>query len=262
MSAKLQFDDLEFVVLWEKSTGERLPGPFGFKSRTPMYYDYLSEKNAVAEKLKSKWNRSLDVLAEMLVEPDIRITVSGYDGRDPQNAGGRVRLMALRKRERGYIIVQSPGETYMNGAGFTATECDPVLLAEAVVAALPEAEAGSQPDTALAVLDEASSPDEEFVRTTISDIFDNSDSLRAKKFLAAPIQCFGAIDVVQGRSKFGPRGVAARRLEWRDLEGDGRYVIGGEPPHVATAADPKRLIAAINIRVAAIVRAIKDERGD
>ncbi|MET8422568.1 ESX secretion-associated protein EspG [Nocardia sp. NPDC004860] len=262
MTAGLRFEDLEFVVLWEQATGEAMPAPFLYTSRTPMYYDYLREKRQVYEGLQGRWTRRLDLLTDAIAEPDIRISVNGFDGRDPARADGRVRMVALRRGSYGYLVEQLPGETYLHSGGFTVTECDPVALAEMVVATLPQVQAGRQSDITLQVPDEPDSGYDEYSRSLIDDIFEDPIGQRAKRFLTAPMACMGTIEVVQGSSKFGPRGITARQLDWRDVEDDGRYVIGGdELPYVAVSADPKRMITAINSRVAAVVQAIREERG-
>ncbi|WP_405489172.1 ESX secretion-associated protein EspG [Nocardia sp. NBC_00511] len=260
MTAALRFDDLEFVVLWEQATGEPMPAPFVFTSKTEMYYDFLREKREVLEQLDARWTDPFDLLSNAMVEPDVRITVNGFDGRDRQRADGRVRMMGLRRGTYGYLIQQTPGETYLHSGGFTVTECDPIALADAIVSALPEAEPGSRGDV---VLPDSAGPqnnDVEYSRSIVDDISVDSMDRRALSFLNAPMAYMGTIEIVQGYSKFGPRGITTRQLDWRDVQDDGRYVIGGEPPYVATPADAKRMVAAINGRVAAVIQAIREER--
>ncbi|WP_327143747.1 ESX secretion-associated protein EspG [Nocardia sp. NBC_01327] len=257
----MHFEDLEFVVLWEQITGDRMPPPFIFTSRTPMYYDFLREKRSAAERVEARWDGALGNLAEVMAEPDIRIVVNGFDGRDLKHADGRVRMMALRRAGRGYLLKQLPGETYVHSGGFTAVECDPLSLAEAVVDALPEVGAGRQADVKLDGTQGSDYADDDIGRTIIDDVFEDAAVQRTKRFLNSSVVCAGTIEVIQGHSKFGPRGITEHLLEWRDLEDDGRYVIGGEPPFIAAAVDSSRLTNAINVRVAAVVRAIRDERG-
>lgn len=262
MTAGLRFDDLEFVVLWEQAKGDAMPAPFLYTSRTPMYYDYLREKREVFERLRGNWTTRMELLSAAIAEPDISITVNGFDGRDPSRADGRVRIIALRRGAYGYVIEQSPGETYLHSGGFTVTECDPLSLADLVVAALPQVGAGRQSDILLQVPGEPDSSHDEFRRSLIGDNLEDPIGLRAKRFLAAPMECMGTIEVVQGFSKFGPRGITTRQMDWRDVEDDGRYIIGGdELPFVAVSADSKRVVTAINSRVAAAVHAIREERG-
>ncbi|MFF0609182.1 ESX secretion-associated protein EspG [Nocardia tengchongensis] len=262
MTDGLRFEDLEFVVLWEQAKGEAMPAPFLYTSRTPMYYDYLREKRQVFERLRDNWTSRMELLSDAIAEPDISITLNGFDGRDPSRADGRVRIIALRRGTYGYVIEQVPGETYLHSGGFTVTECDPLALADLVVAALPEVGAGCQSDILLQVPGEPDSSHDEFRLSPIGDNLEDPIGLRAKRFLAAPMECMGTVEVIQGFSKFGPRGITTRQMDWRDVEDDGRYIIGGdELPFVAVPADPKRMVTAINGRVAAVVQAIREERG-
>ncbi|WP_067711916.1 ESX secretion-associated protein EspG [Nocardia yamanashiensis] len=261
MSRHWRFGDLEFTVLWEMITGEDLPAPLIFTSRTPLRDDYFREKREMAERLRSRWDYSVDALADVIKQPDLRMIVTGVDGRDEWRADGRIRMIALRRGDRGLLIEQLPGETYSHSAGFTVRECDPVRLADEVTAALPQVEAGRQGNTPLTDPRETTTVEPQFDRLIIDDIFADSTSVRSKRFLAITPMCLGTIEVRQGHSKFGPKGMVSHSLQWRDLEDDGRYVIRREPPYMAVPADSKQLITTINVCVAAVIRAIKDERG-
>jgi EspG family len=141
-------------------------------------------------------------------------------------------------------------------------------LADTVAAAMPEAKPGRQSDLVLPggeapVLPgqrAAEGVDYSFGESAVTDSFDDAVTDRAQRFLDTAPECTGTIEIVQGRSIFGPRGMTRHRLEWRDLADDGRYVIDDQHPPVATAVDTTKLVAMINTRIAAIVRAIKDER--
>ncbi|MGW5450594.1 ESX secretion-associated protein EspG [Nocardia sp. NPDC003979] len=260
MSRTWQLTDLELVVIWE-SLGEAgtLPHPFVFTSRTPLYYDYMREKRKVGMVLSTKLDSSFKNVLEVLTQPDVRIVVNGMDSRDPQRADGRVRMLGMRRANRGYLITQVPGETYMHSGGFTVTECDPLKLADIIVSALPSAEAGRMPEIPL-IETAATDVEYDYGRSFVEDDFDERAKVRSTKFLAMPTASVGSIGVVQGHSDFGPRGITERWLEWRDLEDDGRYVVTPGPSSTAVSADSAKLISMVNARIAAIVRAIRDER--
>ncbi|MGM7644075.1 ESX secretion-associated protein EspG [Nocardia sp. JW2] len=260
MSRTWQLTDLELVVIWE-SLGEAgtLPHPLVFISRTPMYYDYLREKREVGEGLSTKLDNSFKNVLEALTQPDIRIVVNGLDSRDPHRADGRVRMLALRRANRGYLITQLPGETYMHSGGFTVTECDPLKLADIIVSALPPAEAGKMPEIPL-IETAVTDVEYDYGRSFVEDDFDERTKVRSSKFLAMPTASVGSIGVVQGHSEFGPRGITERWLQWRDLEDDGRYAVTPGPSSTAIPADSAQLISMVNARIAAVIRAIRDER--
>lgn len=259
MSATWSFSDLEFVSLWERITGEDdLPSPFLFTSRNPDFFDFLREKREVSERLKTNPDRSFERVENAITQQDLIIVVDGVDSSDPEKPERRIRLLALRSGGEGFVVNQAPGESRLYSGGFTVTECDPLRLSDAVVAALPEMAAGKRGDIPLTDED---TTDHEFRHSLVSADMADSVTNRQNRFFSIPTVSSGTIDVRQAHSKFGPRGITAHRLWWRDLQDDGRYLISLAPPEMAMSADSRRAVALINQRVAAVVRAIKDERG-
>ncbi|WP_306360372.1 ESX secretion-associated protein EspG [Nocardia sp. CC227C] len=261
MTRSWTFGDLEFVVLWELFGEDRLPHPFVFTSRTPMYFDYLREKREVAERLRTGADAAIAPVAESMVRPDIRITVDGWAGRDPERADARIRILATRKGDRGYVAIQLPGETYTHSGGFVVAECDPLRLADAIVAALPTAEPGDATEIALLPPEaDREGLDYEYGRSPTRFRPEETLPGRSRRFLRTTPSLIGTIDIEQGMSKFGPRGITRHRLEWRDLSDDGRYVIAHAAPWVAVSADHGRLTSMINVRIADVVKVIREER--
>ncbi|MFI9504997.1 ESX secretion-associated protein EspG [Nocardia sp. NPDC052566] len=254
MNRTWTFTDLEFVVLWERMRQDFLPAPLTFTSRTPGYYDFLREKADTRDRLRCTGDDSCDEVFEAMASPDIAIEVHGGVGRaDP---AASIRMLAVRAGERGYLITQRPGETVRHSGGFTVTSCTAVGLGPTVVAALPRVGAGSRADIAL-VAD--SDMDYGYRESRVFDTAADSAARRSLDFLDHPMIRCGTVDVVQRRSIFGPRGLTRHRLRWRDLDGDGRYVIDDTRTPVAVPAAADRFTTLIDIRVAAVVRAIKDE---
>lgn len=263
MTRTWSFEDLEFVVLWEQVTdGDFLPRPFQFHSQTPMFYDYLREKREAVVTLRRRLESSFSEVMESIVKPDIRIVLDGWDGKNLERAEGRLRVMAVRKGMRGFVITQLPGETYTHGSGFTITECDPLRLADLVVGVLPDAEPGSRSEIALTPpTEDQGETDYEYGHSVVGADRDHLIADSSRRFLSTAPSVIGTIDIIQGMSVFGPRGVSSHRLEWRDLPGDGRYAIGHAAPWRAVPVDGKRMIAMVNARIAEVIRVIKDERG-
>ncbi|NNH71884.1 ESX secretion-associated protein EspG [Nocardia uniformis] len=261
MTRSWQFEDLEFVVLWEQLAKDFLPEPFVFLSKTPLYYDYLREKRETAERLSGMRDGYFADVLKFVVNPDIRIVVNGWDGRDRERADGRIRMLAARKGGRGFLITQLPGETHSHGGGFTVSECDPLALPDVVVGALPTAEAGALGEIPLtapaATCDEI---DYDYGRSPVGVVSEERVGALSTRFLRTTPQVMGTIDVIQGESLFGPRGISRHRLEWRDLPDSGRYAIGHAAPWKAVSVDSARLISMINVRIADVIRVIKAER--
>ncbi|MBF6130710.1 ESX secretion-associated protein EspG [Nocardia brasiliensis] len=256
------FSDIEFVVLWEEMRDRVLPRPFVFTSRIPYRDDYLREKLRVRERLRHELGHSCDDFLESVAHPDIRIIVNGRSGRDPDDPEERVRVLGVRRGEAAYVMRQLPGETVWHSGGFTAVEQGALSLADAVVAALPKADPGELGEVVLASHVAARDDmDYSFGRSYVEDRSDEWIRPRSHAFLGADTQRIGEIEISQGSSKFGPRGITRRTFRWRDLANDGRYLITTETPPVAKSVDAKQAAGMINGAIADIVRAIKEERG-
>ncbi|MEU0503972.1 ESX secretion-associated protein EspG [Nocardia sp. NPDC005998] len=260
MNRTWNFTDLEFIAQWEALKQDYLPEPFVYTCRTWVNEDYIREQQDALARLRHSGDRSFDGVLEVLAFPDLRIVAEGYDPADQWNPNVQVRLHGVRRGDRGYVFAELSGETYWHSGGFTVTECDAVDLAGAIVRALPAVEPGRRADVVLSTQDQGDGLDYSLGRSAVHDSFDDSIADRSAEFLVLPISRIGTIDVIQGRSRFGPRGITRHRLQWRDLRDDGRYAIDDQTPPVARAIDAKHLTALINTRVAEVVRAIKDER--
>jgi|GEM_PF-1565519 len=277
-----RFTDLEFYALWFALEGEGLPYPFFFHTELRPDDVFQAARKRAREDVRRRHGNELDGALRAIRDPDIRITVVGRSNREsdapavpvpthPTGSAGSpspIRLLAVRRDGQGYLVTQLPGKGFWYAGGFTVEMCDAVRLADIAVAALPAERPGRRADL---VLPDREDPvpswerprerlDYSFGASAWNDSFVDTISDRARRFLAIePIES-GHIDIVQGRSLYGPRGRTSHRLEWRDHRDDGRYVIDDQRPPVATAADTTKLIGMINTRIAAVVRAIKDER--
>ncbi|WP_227998543.1 ESX secretion-associated protein EspG [Nocardia australiensis] len=259
MSRTWKFSDLEFMAQWETLKQDYLPDPFVYTCRTWSNEDYVREKADALARVRRARDRSFDDALEAVAYPDIRIVAESWDECEPQRLDRLIRLHGVRQGERGYVVSELAGESFWHSGGFTVTECDAVDLAAAVVRALPEVAGGSRAEVVLSTRDEGAELDYFYGRSHVLESFDRSGADHSTSFLDLPTSRVGTIDVIQGRSRFGPRGITRHRLEWRDVRDDGRYVIDDRTPPVAVGADASRLIGTINSRVAAVIRAIKDE---
>ncbi|MBY8855220.1 ESX secretion-associated protein EspG [Nocardia sp. CA2R105] len=273
MSRTWTFAGFDFFVLWLDATDGPVPWPLAYTNRTKSQDEFRFVQRETRASLAEARDAEFDRMLAAITRPDIAVMLECADWRAWEKADWRVwgqpgelvRLYAARSGDRGYVISQQTGETYWDADGFTVTECDAIRLADAVVAAIPEADPGHI--SALVLAGENIGPgnsheelDYSYGQSSVQDSFAESASDRAQRFLDAPTTYTGIVEVRQMRSIFGPRGRTKHRLEWRDLEDDGRYVIDDQTPPVATAVDNAKLIAMINTRVAAVVHAIKDER--
>ncbi|MCP2320102.1 EspG family protein [Nocardia amikacinitolerans] len=252
-------DDFEFVVLWERLREGLLPRPFTYISRIPLERDYQRARREIRERLRTTVSAELERAIDVVARPDIRVLVRGVDGNNPGDPRGSIRMLAVRRGANGYLLTQRPGETIQHSAGFTITDCDPLRLADRVVAALPAMPGGGH-DVVLPIPDEPSCYDDHVAPPRISAAWHDTHESLGRQFLQQQPARVGTIEIIQGISVFGPRGRSARRLHWRDLPADGRYVIPNRQPYSALSADRERFVRLINHEIAAVVSAIKDQR--
>jgi hypothetical protein len=261
MNRTWELTDIEFVALWEAGNRDgRLPDPLMFTCRTPDPHEYYRQKCDAWERLRGSGARWFEPVMEAIARPDIRIVAEGYDGADPLQANVPARLLGVRRGDRGYVVSEMSGETWSHSGGFVIAECDAVGLAGTVVDTLPVVGPGRLSEVVLSTRQAGESLDYSYGRSSVLDSYDEPESTRSESFLTQPASCIGTIDVVQGTSRFGPRGITRYTMEWRDLIGDGRYMIDDAHPSVAVAVDSHGLVSMINYRVGGVIRAIKDER--
>ncbi|MGW5385215.1 ESX secretion-associated protein EspG [Nocardia sp. NPDC003963] len=251
------FTAVEFYVLWTGATDELgLPFPFHFTAGTLDPQQFRFELRQARAGLRERLGETFDPVSDLLAHPDIRVVVNGSDHREGDEPRSIVRLFGARRESVGYVVSALPGPSFWHSGGFTVTECDAVRLADELVAKLPGTAAGTGGETVLPRRVDA--PPRKV--PTVRDSFAATEFERGSAFLTAPVSCVGTIDVEQGSSIYGPRGITRHRMEWRDLVGDGRYLIGAAETPVAAPADTGLLKGAINSMIAQVVRVIKDER--
>ncbi|MGI5219361.1 ESX secretion-associated protein EspG [Nocardia sp. CA-290969] len=251
-----KFTGLEFFALWSRLDRGGLPFPFFYTAATHDPAKFHADRARTHAELTRRLGHTFDTALEAMAQPDIRITVDGMGSRAPADPELLVRLSGVRRGVRGYVIHQLPGETCWHSGGFTITECDALHLADTLVAKMPEYAAGTRADTVLPGDQTDTELDYDPRRSRIRDYFTESPGARATAFLAAPLVRAGSIEVEQGYSVFGPRGIARYRIDWRDLEDDGRYIVDDQ---VARSADSRFAVAAVNSKIAAVIQSIKNE---
>ncbi|RJO75100.1 ESX secretion-associated protein EspG [Nocardia panacis] len=252
--------DLEFAAAWAELREDYMPSPLTYSAHTGDHDEHERQMFRARAELRDRLGaEEFPYLLREIAHPDIRVSVRGLNGRDAENPNGCVRVLATRKGSRAFLIEQHMGGTIWAATGFTITEYPAPDLAAAIVAALPTAAAGRQPDV---VLDDPrdSGLDYEYSQSMVYDNFEDGISARATWFDNATVETVGTIELAQAYSRFGPRGITRHTLHWRDLADDGRYAIVGDHPTVAVGANAKRMVSLINSGLITLVRAIRDDR--
>lgn len=261
MMRNWRFRDLEFVALWESMHDEALPPPFAFTSRPHPYLDDRQQKHAAATTAWLRVGAGFREVLDVVARPDIWVMVRGFDGRDPDDPKGTLRIMAARRGQQGYVLDQLPGETIDHSGEFTVTECDPSILSEVIVDRLPKVGAGRTSEIVLTPRNwDRDNVDRSADRSLARASADVPGWHRAEEFLRLPVASTGSIEIGKDASRFG----LCRRVDitvtWRDVIGDGRYGITEDKPMRAVAADRRRMAALIDRPMATVARSIEEQK--
>ncbi|WP_067654855.1 ESX secretion-associated protein EspG [Nocardia harenae] len=254
MSGRWSLTDLEFVLLCDPTGHAGVPDPFTFTSRTELAADYEVECARVLRALRERDDSELWVFADAVARPDVSLALRAWNEREYEDAEQLLRVHAVRSRTRGYVITQRPGETVFHSGGFDVVECDPHAVPEELLGALPFAAAGRCTAIPLPATEHSDAADSEpEPRLAVGDEREDDDA-RTAEFLSRPADRVGDLVVYQGRSKFGPRGRVGWGLEWRDLPGDGRYVVRPDGMiRVATGMGTKGMVEWLDEQIAEIL---------
>ncbi|MEV6771244.1 ESX secretion-associated protein EspG [Nocardia sp. NPDC051030] len=241
-----KFTDVEFKILCNRYREGALPSPFVYLARTRVDDDYQRELREIGAELDARLDPSFRAIFETVARPEIFIGVHGWHDADMENPDKHLRVHGALRGRRALVLIQQPGETMDHSREVTLIECEPEELARLLVAQLPEVEAGRSGPINLHT--EPATPDPyEAPRASAFDSFEETAESRSLRFLSLPADQTGAMQILQGRSKYGPRGVAESTLVWRDLPGDGRYLIDLDTPtRTAVGVDARKLTAHID----------------
>lgn len=240
MTQQWKFTAIEFVVLCDHYRGGSLPQPLMFQSDEVVMSDEMEQrKRLVWEDLQRRLDGSFDGVVEVLRAPELYVQVRSWD-EHASNMDKMLRLHAARSGALGFVFEQATGTLTFDSPMVTVTECDPHRLAAAVVLSLPSVEAGRLPDIPV-VTDPVEHIAPRRSGSLVRDDTEERPVYRTQRFFQRRADLTGWISVVQGRSKFGPRGIVETAMMWRDVADDGRYVMSlGEAP-VAVGTSRRQL---------------------
>ncbi|WP_024805572.1 ESX secretion-associated protein EspG [Nocardia sp. BMG51109] len=236
------FTGIEFQVLCERYRDGELPAPLFYTLDEPMTLDESARlKGKTWDELRAKWDPAWDSMIEAMCAPEMYIRVHGWDELDMENGKKKIYMHFARKGVWAYKFNQKPGKTFWHTDGYTVTECDPRSLGAEVVRSLPKVGAGH-----ISSVPVVTDPQEYIGHGGGSFIMDD-DHLEdravagSRKFFETKASLTGTIVAVQGRSKYGPRGIHETKKLFRDVIGDGRYVMALDDAPVAEAVGPQQL---------------------
>ncbi|MRH89376.1 hypothetical protein GFY24_18300 [Nocardia sp. SYP-A9097] len=256
MSRTWDLTDVELIVLWDKLFGDRLPAPLFALYRGANTEDWL--RSAAAAWTGVREDGELHAALGRVARAEVRVAVHAVDPRDPDDAGGPIRILGGRQGAVATLIRQLPGETIWHSGGYVVSTGDADRLAGAVAGALPARDPGRLPDTPLLTA-AGDSADHHYGRSPADADYLDAER-RSAAWLARPAELLGVVETCMGSSIFGPRGVNPYRVVWRDLVDDGRYAVTAAAVPVATAVDRPRLAAMITADITKVLQTMEDER--
>lgn len=248
-----EFTDVEFRVLTNRFLDGAMPPPLVYTSRTEDDDVYRRELQEVEAQLDDRLN-TLGAVFETLAKPEVVVFVHSWCDSDMDNPDKHIRVHGARRDRRAVMVIEKPAETLWHSGGFTVTECGPEELAGLMVAQLPATGTGRGPAVQI-VVDPPDRDTDHAPRPLAFDSFDDPVEARSLAFLSRPADRSGSVRVAQGRSKYGPRGMMAATLVWRDLPDDGRYLIEVDPVEMqAVGVSPQRLAERIEQQVGLVLQ--------
>ncbi|TQC43738.1 ESX secretion-associated protein EspG [Rhodococcus sp. WS4] len=193
----------QFSALWARTGQDRIPYPFEVTSALATAGEYDAEQRRIRADFSGPEHDPLGSALLVLAEPDLRIEISGSIGA----AGTPIRMTGALSRGHGIAAVQHPGSEVV------MRSCEPYDVGRQLIAQLPDTEAGGAAGVVVPVTSAGNAP-------------------AAARILDRPATSQGVVTVVRG-ARHSPRPVGG--LAWRDIEGDGRYLVWGD---TAVAVEP------------------------
>ncbi|QNG18221.1 ESX secretion-associated protein EspG [Rhodococcus triatomae] len=204
----------QFAALWHGTGQDRLPYPVRVVSDALTAAEYETCRRVDRERFGGPAHDLLEAALLILAEPELRIEVAGRYGPDRVP----IRMLGAMSRGHGVVAVQQPDVDGRSGP-VVLRGCEPYDLVRQLVSQIPDVDAGGA--RPVAVPRRGSSPagatrgaqDDAHVRREFEAVVNRPDFGQ------------GVVTVVRGSRLSGRRvGGAA----WRDIVGDGRYLVFGE----------------------------------
>lgn len=192
----------QFSASWARTGQDRVPYPFKVTSALATADEYEAEQRRIRADFSGPEHDPLASALLVLAEPDLRIEISGSEGGTP------IRLIGALARGHGIAAVQHPGGEVV------IRSCEPYDVGRQLIAQLPDTDAGTRRGV---VVDRAAAAHRQ---------------AEVARVLDRPSTGQGVVTVVRG-ARHSPRPVGG--LAWRDIDGDGRYLVWGD---TAVAVEP------------------------
>ncbi|MFC9552677.1 ESX secretion-associated protein EspG [Rhodococcus sp. NPDC056960] len=203
----------QFSALWARTGQDRIPYPFAVTSELATADEYDVAQRRIRADFAGPEHDPLEAALLVLAEPDLRIEIAGSIGTEATP----VRMVGALSRGHAVAAVQHPGSEVV------MRRCEPYDLGRQLIAQLPDTDAGAAAGVVVPVTSDGNAP-------------------AAARILDRPATSQGVVTVVRG-SRHSPRPVGG--LAWRDIDGDGRYLVWGDASVAVTPGTSWDLLDAV-----------------
>ncbi|WP_019933084.1 ESX secretion-associated protein EspG [Nocardia sp. BMG111209] len=252
--------DLEFLVLRERVLRRVLPYPFTYVNpRLTTFLEFERLKSSVWRSLQTRWDPELIDVITRAANPDVRIQVRSWDSRNMDDTSQRFFFVCNRNGDRAIMMQGFSDQRVDTFDRYRIVSAPAESMSALVVEALPEMPAGSRDRVELLNYHQEETVDHWSTRGFYDTGDDNDVDRRSKSWQRADRSLVGIIEIHQGRSKFGPRGLIMNQMFWEDHPGDGRYFIDLTPPMAAVGVDSAALRIRLDRAISETLLVVQDE---
>lgn len=203
---------VQFAALWRGTGQDRFPYPFQLVSEAETAAEHEAQQRNERDRFSGPEHDLLRAAILILAEPDLRIEIAG--GQGPQR--NPIRIIGAIQRGYGIAAVQHPDQDGRCG-DIVIRGCEPYDIPRQLIAQLPDVDSGRARPVSI-----------QRRSARQQSQIDTRETLARKDFetvLNRPESGQGVVLVHQG-SRLESRRIGG--VAWRDIIGDGRYLVFGD----------------------------------
>ncbi len=215
-----------FDALWAGTGQDRIPYPFRIVSAHPGLNAYVAEQNRIREAFAGAEHDDVRSALGVLAEPEVYVEISGSTADETP-----IRIIGAQHRQWVVIASQLPGRAPRIGG-----ECDRGAPGgHPTDRLIPQNAAGRRR------FQRRDEQDTHFSRGILQEVNRVAPAPRLESAVQKGYAGRGKIRVFRGPRYGSGRDVGV--MQWIDIAGDGRYVIGPHDPAAAHPAGPEQLVS-------------------
>ncbi|MFI9404751.1 ESX secretion-associated protein EspG [Nocardia sp. NPDC052316] len=245
-----RFSGLEFQLLLSAYGRDRLPYPLQFRPEAVDFDDLVRQREAAVDALLGRHSLELERALGVLLEPEVRVEVKGFDGPDLTRT---LRFHAAVNGAAATTLTQLPGRAADTGADVVMRYGPASSAATRLVAALPNMPAGTEAPIDVRRAEVAADRERTMRSSDRLGLTEQLDRLFKRERLG-----LGEITVLPGAA-VDSRPTFGRAFWWMDYP-DGRYYVRTGDPIVARPMDGDAMVAEINRLAALTQRYYREDR--